>query len=90
MTKTVDEGLVPHPAGEILGEEILMCAECGAIDGHTAKCAVRRSDIAKVVGTCRHCELPATNGYDDLCSGHQRLLGVGPEYDVRADIAPNN
>lgn len=38
---------VPHPAGAILGEPALMCAECGAIGHHTAKC----SASAKVVTT---------------------------------------
>lgn len=40
--------------------------------------------------SCRYCTLPATNGFADLCTGHQRLLGVGPAYDVRADPAPNH
>jgi hypothetical protein len=47
--KVVEEGLVEHPAGAILGETILMCAECGAIGGHTKKCAVARIALAKPV-----------------------------------------
>jgi len=49
----IAEGFVEHPAGAMFDEPQLMCAECGAIGGHTKKCAIPRFAKAKRVGPAR-------------------------------------